>query len=223
MAIAILVGGSAVSEQQQTAAIYAAGAARVVVVLGVIVFAAIHIERLIETREIEAILSHAISRSKFLIGYWLGLSLVVASIIAPVGALVAWLAIERMGALLWTASMLMEGLIVVAFAMFAGLTFARSVPTVFATVGFYALARSLGFLTGITSSVYRSQTGTNEVLNPYIDFLALVLPRLDLFSQSAWLIYDLEPVLIWILPVQTLLYVALLLFAADFDLRRRRF
>ncbi|MDX2144093.1 MAG: hypothetical protein SFV19_12110 [Rhodospirillaceae bacterium] len=223
LAVAIFVGGSAISEQQQTAVVYAAGAARIVVILGVIVFVATHIERLVESREIEAILSHAISRTEFLLSYGLGLSLVTALIVIPVGVVVGALATSPAGAALWTLSLFLELLIVVAFALFAGLSFERSLPTVFATTGFYAFSRSIGFLLGIATSNVRKQGGINEILNPYVEFLGLLLPRLDLFGQSSWLIYGLEKNLASVLLAQAVVGVALLLGAAAIDLNRKQF
>ncbi len=224
LGVAVFLGGAVIVEARETAAVYAASAARIVVVLGLIVFVAFHIEKLIETREIEAILSREISRGGFLAAYWFGMALVAVLLLIPVGIVVAALSTSMWGALMWAASVALESLVVVAFVMFCGLTFARSVPTIFAAAGFYALTRSLGFVLGIVMSQYRQRTGINSVLNPYMDFLTLALPRLDLFGQSNWLIYGPPPLeAAMTLSAQALVYVVILLLAAGYDLNRKQF
>ncbi|MGH8632471.1 MAG: ABC transporter permease, partial [Burkholderiales bacterium] len=56
------------------------------------------------------------------------------------------------------------------------------------------------------------------------DLLSLLLPRLDAFTQTAWLL-DAQPLPITggSLVIQVLVYVFLLLAAAMFDLYRRSF
>lgn len=66
--------------------------------------------------------------------------------------------------------------------------------------------------------------GVNIIAVPLSDLVALLVPRLDLFAQTRWLVYGPGPVdSMIVLGAQTLLYVALLLLAAMFDLRRKRF
>jgi hypothetical protein len=222
--MAIFVGGSAVSEPTESVTVFAAGAARIAVVIGLVVFVAFHIERLIETREIEAILSRAIARGSFLFAYWLGLAVVATLVVMPIAIVVAAFSSDLFGSVLWAISIALESIIMIAFVIFCGLTFGRAVPTVFAALGFYALARSLGFLIGFATGQFTPRTGVNSVLNPYVEFLGLALPRLDLFGQSRWLIYGLQDAdLFWIFPAQGVVYVALLLLAANYDLSRKQF
>ena len=56
------------------------------------------------------------------------------------------------------------------------------------------------------------------------DALAILLPRMDAFTQTAWLVNDVGalPTLFNIL-LQTVVYVSLLLAAAMFDLYRKNF
>jgi len=221
-AIAAYLGGGAVIETQAMTVVYIGGAARVILALGLIVFTAFHVERLYDTREIEAILSRAISREAFVFSYWLAMALIALLFLTPVAATIFFFGLSQPGALYWSASVFLESLIIVAFGLFCALTFERAIPTIFATMGFYALARLVGFLTGI--AVHGSQAGLNSVANPIMEGIGYVAPRLDLVGQTRWLVYGPESFDVFVLiGLQAAIYVPLLLCASMFDLRRKHF
>ncbi|NKB45866.1 MAG: hypothetical protein GKS03_16500 [Alphaproteobacteria bacterium] len=221
-ALAIYLGDAALVEKGQTTVVYAGGAARTILVLGLIVFQAFHIQRLYETREIEAVLSRAISRERFIVAYWAGFALVGVLLAAPIVALVMLFQHSLAGAVWWASSLIFESFIVVAFAVFAGITLEKAVPAVFATVGFYVLGRLMSFFMAISGGA--ALDGVNVIAVPLSELVALLVPRLDLFAQTRWLVYGPGPVdSMVVLVAQTVLYVTLLLFAAMFDLRRKRF
>lgn len=220
--VAIYLGSWALFEPAEATVVYVAGATRALVVFGLIVFTAFHIERLYETREIEAILSRALSRGRFIAAYWLGLAAVAILMVLPIAGVVSIFQLSATGALFWNISLVLEVLIVVAFALFAGLTLERAIPTVFASIGFYALARLVGLFSSL--SELGRQGGINRVTNPLADAIGYMVPRLDLFGQTRWLVYGPEAgEALTLLVVQTAVYVPLLLLAALFDLRRKHF
>ncbi|MEQ9109211.1 MAG: hypothetical protein RIF37_07825 [Rhodospirillaceae bacterium] len=221
-AMAIYLGDAALVEKGQTTVVYAGGAARTILILGLIIFQAFHIQRLYETREIEAVLSRAISREAFIVAYWAGFALVAVLLAAPIIALVFLFQSSLEGAVWWALSLVLEAFIVIAFAMFAGITLEKAVPAVFATLGFYGLSRLMSFFMSISEGT--TLDGINVITVPLSELVALLVPRLDLFAQTRWLVYgpgDIDSLVILI--GQTVLYVGLLLFAAMFDLRRKRF
>ncbi len=220
--IAVYLGGGALTEAREMTAVYAAGSARVILVLGIIVFVAFHVERLYDSREIEAVLSRAISREKFVVAYWAGLAVMAVLLTLPVVAVIGYFGISPIGAAVWSMSIFFETLIMLAFALFCALTLERAIPTIFATVGFYALARLISFFTGIAA--HGTQQGMNRVANPAVEVISYIIPRLDLAGQTRWLVYGPESSFItWMIVVQAAIYVPLLLLAAMFDLRRKHF
>jgi hypothetical protein len=222
LALSAYIGGWSVFEPAETAVVYAAGGVRIVLALGLAIFVAVHIERLYSTREIEAILSRAISRAQFVVAYLLAIGLVALALVVPVAALVALAAQSPQGAVYWVLSLLFEALIVVAFTMFAALTFERAIPSVFAAAVFYALARLVGLFTSLTE--LGRQGGINRIANPIADAIALAVPRLDLFCQTRWLIYGpLPQESLAIFVAQTAIFVPLLALAGIYDLRRKQF
>jgi len=222
IAAAAFLGGGAVTEQAEMTAVYVAGAARTILVLGLVVFVAFHIERLYDTREIEVILSRAYSREGFVASCWLGLAVVSLLLLAPVAAVVVTFSPSAIGAAYWSATVFAEYMVVLAFALFCALTMERAIPTIFATLGFYALARLSSFFLGM--ALHGKQGGINQVANPIYETIALLLPRLDLAGQTQWLVYgQIDNAVLGMIFVQAAVYSMLLLCAAMFDLRRKHF
>ncbi len=220
-ALAIFLGGVAISEQLQMAVVVAAGSGRIILVLGLTVFAAIHIQGLFETREVEAILARAISRPRFVLAYWLGFSCIAVVLAGLFGGFIVVMIGASIGTLVWAGTLIAECLIVLGVVMFAGLMLERATATVLFTVGFYALARLMGFFVGIRDTV--DQTPINAFIKGLMDVVLLFIPRLDLFAQSSWVLYTPERIDFSFLAIQSSLFVTLILGAAAFDLRRKQF
>jgi hypothetical protein len=89
--------------------------------------------------------------------------------------------------------------------------------------GFYLLARAMTAIRLISSApIVDDETLSRQVMGWVIDALALVLPALDQFTQSAWLV---DGAAGWLAvgncAVQATIYTALLIAAAMFDFYRR--
>ncbi len=220
-ALAMFMGGAALTEQLQTAQAFAAGGGRVVLVFGLTVFAAFHIQALFETREVEAILARSISRARFVVAYWLGLAVVAAIVSTAFSLLVLVASGFYVGAVMWSASLLAECVLVMAVATLAGLMLERATPTVMFVLGFYALARLMGFFIGIRQVV--DDSPTQRIVNGTLDLITLFIPRLDLFAQTRWIIYGPGRDDVVFVAVQSALFLALVLMAAIFDLSRKQF
>ncbi|MGE0284275.1 MAG: hypothetical protein AB7E79_03755 [Rhodospirillaceae bacterium] len=221
-ALAVFLGGTALTEQIETAVVFAAGAGRIVLVLGLTIFAALHIQSLFETREVEAILARALSRSNFVVAYWIGIACVAAALAAVFGAGIAMLTSSKLGALWWTGTLIAECIIVMAVAIFAGLMLERATPTVLFTMGFYALARLLGFFVGIREAA-SDLSAISRIVKWGLDAILLFVPRLDLFAQTQWLVYGARQMELSYVAAQVALFLALILAAASFDLSRKQF
>lgn len=220
LSVSAFTGSGAIMEAAEMSLVYMAAGSRAVLVMGLVIFVAFHVERMFESKEVEAILARTISRPKFIMAYWLGLTVVGLLLTLPTLSVILVFHLSVIGAVAWCISLALEILIVLAFTLFAAMTFEKAVPTVLATVGFYALSRLMSFITGIT--VFH-QSGVNRIINPYIEALSFALPRLDLFSQTQWLVYGPEQATIYIIIVQAIVYVPLLLLAASHDLLKKVF
>ncbi|HIJ63610.1 MAG TPA: hypothetical protein HPQ04_13025 [Rhodospirillaceae bacterium] len=224
---AALLGASAVAEGQALALAYAGEMIRLVLVLGLITFISFHVRRMHETREIEAILARPISRATFVLAYYtaystiaLGLSLLASPLLMLV------LGAGGAGLAEWQASLMLECLVVVGLALFAAMSLESATAAVLAALGFYVLGRSAAVLRAIAEAgtAIFGQDALNLAARWVSDVIALLMPRLDLFGQSRWLVYG--PGGGWGLSellLQTLIYAPLLLAATIRDLDARRF
>ncbi|MGZ6252242.1 MAG: hypothetical protein ACXWM1_04150 [Candidatus Binataceae bacterium] len=221
VALSVFLGGAAISEQLQLAIVLAAGTGRLILVVGLTVFAAFHVQALLETREIEAILARSISRAGFVISYWLGLSLLAVVLTGAFGLLIALATRFSAGALLWVGTLFGECTIILAVVLFAALMLERATSAVLFTLGFYALARLMGFFVGIREAV--DPTFVMQVAQRGLDFVLLFIPRLDLFAQTRWIVYGAAGETMRFIGLEIPLFLALVLGAAVFDLRRKQF
>lgn len=220
--LAFFLGGTVLTEQLNAAIVFAAGGGRLILVLGLTIFTAFHIQGLFETREVEAILARALSRGRFIFAYWLAFACLAAVLAGILALIIGIITGGSSGALLWGATFIVECMLVLGVAVFAGFMLERAVATVLFTLGFYALSRLAGFFVGI-----RETTGSTSVLSDVVkhmfDAIFLFVPRLDLFAQTQWLVYGPEQVDIGFFALQSGLFLALVLGAAAFDLSRKQF
>src|ERR1700733_1615506 len=82
--VSALLGGTAFLEEQEMTITFAAGSARIMLMIGLIVFVCFHIRNAFDTKEIDVILSRPISRANLVIAYWMGFTLVSLLLTVPV-------------------------------------------------------------------------------------------------------------------------------------------
>lgn len=225
--VSTVLASSALSEKREFGLAFGGETTRLILVLGLIAFVCFHIRRMYETREIEAILARPISRATFVLAYFAAYAVValLLSVVAPLLLMVAFAA-NGVGLLQWGLSLTLESFIVVAIALFCAVSLESAAASVMAALGFYLLARSAAFLQAITVNHTASfdQNWLNGVNDWVIAIIAAVMPRIDLFGQSRWLVYG--PGGGWglgTLALQTAIYLPLLLAATIRDLHVKRF
>jgi len=220
-AVAMFLGSTSIGEQLQSAIVFAAASGRLVLILGLTIFAAFHIQSLFDTREIEAILARSISHTQFIVSYWLGLAAVAVLIAVAFTLVVVFLAGISGAALAWAVTLVLECVVMLAVVVFSGLKLERATSTVLFTLGFYALARLMGFFVAIRETT--TSSFFSDLVKHGLDAVALFIPRLDLFSQTEWLIYADSHVALGFPVLQSVLFVALVLAASIFDMKRKQF
>jgi hypothetical protein len=226
-AASFLVSASTLEEGRQTGLAFASELYRTVLVLGLVIFVSFHVRGLHESREIEAILTRPVSRASFVVAYYgafAALAAVLALLTAPL--LAAVLGASGAGLGQWEASMVLESWIVVALALFCAMALGSGTAAVLVALGLYVLGRTAQYFLAIASSGSgaSSMEGVNRGSEAIMSVIATVMPRIDLFGQSRWLIYG--PGGDWgvgILLLQAAIYIPLLLIATVRDLHVRRF
>ena len=160
-------------------------------------------------------------RSHFVLGKILGMSLAAMLIalacalpLAPLVPTAAWWP--------WVASLLLETGIVAAVSVFCGITLRGVAAGLTLTIGFYLLAKSLATIQLISHASLNAASVSHRYMTGLVDTLALLLPRLDQFAQTRWLVDGVLPApMLGALALQTLIFVALITSAAMFDMYRK--
>jgi ABC-type transport system involved in multi-copper enzyme maturation permease subunit len=128
-------------------------------------------------------------------------------------------------ALQWSISLAVELAVVVALSLFCAVTFASVMPAASFVLAFYLLARSMTAIRLISAHpTVGSDTLSQRVMNWFVEGLALVVPAVDNWTATAWLVN--EPTR-WSALLEIAgrgsLFVIVLAAAAIFDLQRRNF
>lgn len=220
------MGNMAMVEPAQLKLVYAAASVRMVLVVGLIVFICFHIRNGFDTKEIDVFLSRPVSRPNLVLSYWLGFSVVAVLLVVPTVAIVyAVGALDQQGFAFWGASLLLETLLVVAAALFSAFTLKSAVSSVMASLGFYVLSRMMGFFiaTSQSSMLFRSSE-LNDFSKFLMEHLAIVVPRLDFFAKTEWLVYGVaDRADMHLFVLQAVIFIPLLLSATVIDFRRKQF
>ncbi len=225
--IAAFLGESTLMEQRQTALTFAGFSTRLIMVVGLILFVCFNMQRSFENREVDLMLSRPVSRTQYVLITWAGFSGVALFMALIAVVLLPLAGMPPAGALgLWAISLLLEALLVVAVALFFSLSLRSAVASAMASFGFYLVARMSGFLLGVVQADWKSTAteALGSTIANAIYVVGLVMPRLDLFGQTWWLSYgDTQGDALITVLAQAAVYLPLLLGAAVFDFRRRRF
>ena len=225
-ALSAALGSTAMVEKAQMMLGFSSAAARVILMLGLIIFVCFHIRQAFDQKEIDVLLSRPLSRFQVMLAYWLGFSFVAFLLVLATVTLFSFLPIFNFsGYIYWSLSLLAESFVVVALGLFAAFTLRSAVLSVIATLGFYTLARMAGFFIATADGGMMTQIiWLNQLMEWTVKITALIIPRLDLFTQSEWLIYGVTaPQELSFAAVQLLVYIPLLLTAATIDFMRKQF
>lgn len=227
----IFAGQLGLIEQQRIALAFTAPLARLLAVALVTVLVVAAIAREADEGSRQLALSVALSRPAWVGARWLGFSLMATvtalacavplALLAPVGhgpAIVAW-----------TATLALELCVVASLALTVALAIGQVAVATLATLAVYAAARLIGVILLLNArGPMTGDGGPAAWFDVPLQVLGALLPRLDLFAQTAWLLDHEVPALV--APItriafpamaQAGLYCALLLAAAIFDFSRR--
>ena len=123
---------------------------------------------------------------------------------------------------LWGVSLACEAALVAAAALFFAMTLGQFVPAFAATAGLYLLARSIGAIQSIAGGPLAEPSLASRLAQYAVDGVALLLPRLDAMTRTAWLLYDPPGAAIYAAVLASaLLYGVLLAAAGLFDFYRK--
>lgn len=224
--LSIFLGSSALVEQQQMTASFIAGSSRVILAIGIILFVCLNIHRAFENKEVEFIISKAISREQFVLGYLLGFIFATLFIFIPLNIAIFFVVKANLyGLMIWSLSLFFELIILISFSLLASLILKNSFSAIMASLGFYIISRMMGvFVLAVSIPDDVSLINKNNILQIILKIMSAIFPRLDLFAQSKWLNYGFDNSLILqIILVQSVIYIALMLFMSFHDFKKKQF
>jgi len=172
----------------------------------------------------ELILALDLTRASYVLGKFIGFAL-LGTALAFIAGLLALIFAPITPVALWSISLLLEIWLVAALSLFCAISFIQVVPAASLALGFYLLARNISTIQLLGSSpVLNTHSFSHQAMTGLVDVIALVLPHLDKFTQSAWLGgYPIAWSILAPLLVQSVLCIALLTGAAMFDFYRKNF
>lgn len=223
-AISATLGNTAFIEETEMTITFASGSARLILMTGLIVFVCFHIRTCFDTKEIDVILSRPISRSNLVFSYFLGFSFVGFLLSIPIIALIAIIGVPNFaGFMAWSFSIILEIFLVVSLALFSAFTLRSAVTSVLGCMGFYVLSRMMAFFMYASNSAFFTENKF-EFLRLSLKAISTILPRLDFFGKSEWIIYGLKSAQDWhIYTAQAVIFVPILIVATTIDFKRKQF
>lgn len=224
MAIAAFTGELAITETAQTQAAVTAAILRFAAVLLVMLFVTTSVQRDFSDKSVELMLSLPLPRSGYYLGKLAGYALVAAFTAVPLCCLLLFLVPGTSG-LVWGMSLLLELLLVCAVSLLFAFAFGQVTAAISATLLFYLLGRGIAAIQLMAHGPLADRSHTSQQLMTWlVDALSYLLPDLDRFTRSGWLVYpDSAGALLTPLAVQAGIYVLLISAVALFDLNRKNF
>jgi ABC-type transport system involved in multi-copper enzyme maturation permease subunit len=221
LGLSLFLSQVALAESVRVQAAIAAALLRAAAALLVAAHVVTAIAREINDKGLEFMLAQPLSRPAYYLGKLAGYG-AAGFALAIVFSLpmLAWSGPAAVAA--WGLSLALELLLVAAAALFFAMALAQPAAALAASAGLYLLARTMGAIQAIASGPQSEGSAFAAAAQWAVDGVSLVLPRLDLATQSAWLLYgapggaEMGRVL-----GALMVYTALLAVAGLFDLSRR--
>lgn len=217
-------GELAITETTQTQTAIVASVLRMASVFLVILFVTTSVNRDFSDKSVELMLSLPLPRSGYYLGKLTGYSLVALLVAVPLILLIGFFA-SPPAALSWGLSLMLELLLVCAISLMFAFSFNQVTASIAATLLFYLLSRSISAIQLMAHGPLVDQQNTSQqLITGLIDSLAYLLPDLDHFTRTDWLLYtnDTSSALL-LVTSQTVIYLLLLSGVALFDLYRKNF
>jgi Cu-processing system permease protein len=219
--IAEFAGELAITETRQIQAALVATTTRWFLVITCALFVITSMVREANDKGIELILSLPVSRASYYFGKYCGF-LLLASVVLALSGLLLMLYTDLTSLAVWLLSLLCEIAIIIAASMLCLFTFSNITVAYIAVLSFYLLSRSISAIQLLsTSPILESENYSQQFMNQLVDVVAWVLPDLDTFTRSDWLVYGIDDVSLAQVLLQTVIYLMILFAAGLFDLYRK--
>lgn len=228
-AIGIFLGSNALVEQSESKIVYTAGLSRTLLMLSYSTFICLFVRRMFDTKEIYVFLSKPISRVKLLLQLFESFKIILFVMSLPLFLIITLgLGVSFKSGLLWALTLFLEGVIVMSIAVTVSLILNSTLASISSSILFYFISRAIGEFVAYTDIFVVTNAGFRVILDTLITTIikvsSIILPRLDLFAKSKWLIYNsITTADVFTCFVQAVVFSVMMFFVAVYDFKRKEF
>jgi hypothetical protein len=175
-----------------------------------------------QDKGLDVALAVDLPRSHYILGKLAGFLVIV--VVLAVAAGLPMLPLTGLDAVAqWSASLAVELAVVAALALFCVITFTNLMPAMSFVMAFYVFARTLTAIRLISDNpIADADAWSHRVMRWLVEGLAFVVPPLDRWTQTAWLVNEpSQATALLSIVAQGAILIALLAAAAVFDMHRR--
>jgi ABC-type transport system involved in multi-copper enzyme maturation permease subunit len=228
--IGLLIGASffvreiAIAESGRFQTAFYAASVRFAIVFVAALYSVASIAREFQDKGLDVMLALDLPRSHYIVGKLAGfVAIAVALAVAAALPLLPLAGVSAAAA--WCASLAIEVAIVVAFSVFCAVTFSQLMPAMSVVMAFYLFARALAAMRLIGANpIAGAHELSHRVMTWLVEALALVVPALDEWTRTAWLV---DGAAAWSavpgIAAHGALFVTAVGAAAVFDMHRKNF
>ncbi len=220
--LAGFLGQVAITEVQQIQAAFLGALLRWAAVFIVSLAVITGMVREFNDKGFELVLSLPLPRAGYFFGKLAGYA-AVAMLVAVCMSVPLLLVVPPDQAALWGVSLACELLLVCALSLLCMLTLNQTLPAFAVVAAFYLLARSISSIQLMGQGpLVDTASWSQQAVQFIVDAVALILPNLERFTATDWLVYH-SGLPMSLLPIagQSLIYLVLLTGAGLFDLYRK--
>lgn len=225
LAASFFVREIAITESARFQTAFYAATVRVAVVFIAALYAIASVAREFQDKGLDVALALDLPRSHYIVGKLAGFVAVGAALAVavslPLIALAGWEATAA-----WAASLAFELAVMVALSLFCVVTFNQLMPAASLVVAFYLFARALTAIRLISANpIADADALSHRVMAWLVEGLALVVPALDDWTRTAWLVTGPAPSFAALagIGLHSVVFMTVLAAAAAFDMHRRNF
>lgn len=215
----------AIAESARFQTAFYAATIRLAIVFIAALYAIASIAREFQDKGLDVALALDVPRTHYILGKLagfvaIGVGLATAASL-PLIALSGWEPVT-----IWGISLALELAVVLALSVFCVVTFNQLMPAASLVIAFYLFARTLSAIRLISANpIADAYTLSHRVMRALVDGIALIVPALDEWTRTAWLVVSAAPAWSALLDIglRAALVVTILAAAAVFDMHRRNF
>lgn len=224
LAASFFIREIAISESARFQTAFYAAAMRFAAVFIAALYVVASIAREFQDKGLDVALALDLPRSHYIVGKLGGFLAIAAALAAAVSLpLIPLAGFEASAA--WSLSLAFELALVVGFSLFCVITFNQVMPALAVAMAFYLFARALTAVRLIGENpIAGAQTLSHQAMTWLVEALALVIPALDGWTRTAWLVDRSDA---WAplagIALHSALFVSIVAAAAVFDMHRKNF